>query len=419
MKDQILANLNSAKVLESLYQKAPKDFQQAFTEMYADIKGQPAAQFWHHRLEFEPEVGKKSGPSRRQLIALFVSGLIAVFLIQLPKLFSFAGGEVAFYARNNGLILLLGMSLYHLLSRETISRMNVLLGVGLFAIAGLFVNLLPQGESSDILSLIYLHLPLFLWSLYGLIYMDFQPKDFAGRITYLKHNGYLAIMGILLGIAGLFMTAITIGMFEAIQVHIEDFYINYVVISGVVCAPVVAVFVLQQFPNLTSKIAPVIANIFSPLVLLTLVVYLISIFTVGKDPYEDRDFLLVFNIMLIAVMGIIIFSITEGFSSSRSRFKEVVLLGLVAVSLLVDLVALSAILYRVAEYGFTPNRTAVLGSNLLFFCHLGLIFLDLVKVNLSKMGIEKVDDTIARYLPFYVLWTILVIVGFPLVFGLK
>ncbi|MEM8896826.1 MAG: DUF4153 domain-containing protein [Bacteroidota bacterium] len=418
MKEQILANLNSPEVLEDLYRKEPKDFQKAFEGIYPKIEDQPVVQFWHHRLSFEPEVSKKSGPSRKQLVALFVSGLIAVFLIQLPKLFSFSGGEEAFYARNIGWIVLLGMSLYQLLSKETISRMNVFLGVGLFAVAGLYVNLLPQGESSDVLGLIYLHLPLFLWSLYGLIYMDFQPKDFAGRITYLKHNGYLAIMGILLGIAGLFMTAITIGMFEAIQVHIEDFYVNYIVISGVVCAPLVAVFVLQQFPNLTSKIAPVIANIFSPLVLITLVIYLVSIFTVGKDPYEDRDFLLVFNIMLIAVMGIIVFSITEGFSTSRSRFKEVVLLGLVGVSLLVDLIALSAILYRVAEYGFTPNRTAVLGSNLLFFCHLGLIFLDLVKVNRNKMGIEKVDDTIARYLPFYVLWTILVIVGFPLVFGL-
>jgi len=43
----------------------------------------------------------------------------------------------------------------------------------------------------------------------------------------------------------------------------------------------------------------------------------------------------------------------------------------------IDLVALSAILYGVGEYGFTPNRTAVLGSNLLIFFNLILIMRDL------------------------------------------
>jgi len=44
--------------------------------------------------------------------------------------------------------------------------------------------------------------------------------------------------------------------------------------------------------------------------LITLVIYLISIILTGKDPYSDRDFLLVFNLMLLGVMAIIVFSVT-------------------------------------------------------------------------------------------------------------
>ncbi|MEL6191484.1 MAG: DUF4153 domain-containing protein [Bacteroidota bacterium] len=419
MKEQIIANIYDPEKLELMYRQNPSSFQKDFGEIYPELPDQQLVEYWKIRLSLEGAFKPKTLFQSRQISALLISCFVSFVLIKIPALFSIDVDSYPFYERNVGLIILFGMSLYQLLSNPGFSRVQYVVSLGLFAIAGTYVNLLPVDPSSHSLNLIYIHLPLFLWSLYGLIYMDFQPKDFAGRITYLKHNGYLAIMGTLLMIAGMIMTGITIGLFEAIQVHIEDFYVDYVVISGVVCAPVVAVFVLQQFPNLISKIAPIIANIFSPLVLLTLVVYLISMFTVGKDPYEDRDFLLVFNIMLIAVMGIIVFSITGGISAGRSRFNEVVLLGLVAVSLLVDLIALSAILYRVAEYGFTPNRAAVLGSNLLFFCHLSLILLDLVKVNRNKMRIDKVDDTIARYLPFHVLWTILVIVGFPIMFGLS
>jgi len=38
---------------------------------------------------------------------------------------------------------------------------------------------------------------------------------------------------------------------------------------------------------------------------------------------------------------------------------------LLAVSLVIDLIALSAILFRLTSYGLTPNRLVVLGANLI------------------------------------------------------
>ena len=170
---------------------------------------------------------------------------------------------------------------------------------------------------------------------------------------------------------------------------------------------------------MTDKIAPIIANIFSPLVLITLISFLIAFAISGKDPYNDRDFLLIFNIVLFGVMAIIVFSISETSIKRKQKFNEMILLILSIVTIITDLVALSAIFYRLAEYGITPNRLAVLGSNILIFINLVLIMIDLYKINFRKTSIEKVGLTISKYLPVYLIWTLIVTFGFPFIFGMK
>jgi hypothetical protein len=186
-----------------------------------------------------------------------------------------------------------------------------------------------------------------------------------------------------------------------------------------VSAPIVTTFILKNSALVTNKIAPIIANIFSPLVLITLIIYLLAIIISGKDPYSDREFLLTFNIMLIGVMAIIVFSVSETSVYGKQRFSEMVLFILSIVALIVNLIALSAIFYRLGEYGLTPNRLAILGSNILIFINLILIMVDLYKINFMKADLEKVELTVAKYLPLYIVWIIIVIFGFPLIFGMR
>ena len=130
-------------------------------------------------------------------------------------------------------------------------------------------------------------------------------------------------------------------------------------------------------------------------------------------------FLLVFNLMLLGVMAIAVFSISETSVNNRQKFNELYLLALSVVTLIIDLVALSAILYRLGEYGFTPNHVVVLGSNLLVFGNLVLIKPDLYKVKFRNEQIKGVEMTIANYLPVYAGWTDFVVFILPLLFGFK
>jgi len=89
---------------------------------------------------------------------------------------------------------------------------------------------------------------------------------------------------------------------------------------------------------------------------------------------------------------------------------------LAIVTLLINIVALSAIFYRLGEYGISSNRIAVLVSNLLVFVNLILIAIDLYKVTFRNAEITKVEMTIAKYLPVYFIWTVIVVFTFPLIF---
>lgn len=416
METKIRESIGYPLQLEKLYRSDKKGFTKSFRDLYPEISEHPIAGFWKARLDFDDKGTLKIEVSGRSLTTLFLVCAICGFLIKIPDLFNI-DSAYHFYEKNAALIVLFGLSAYALLSNGAVNLRHVLITIAALVISAVYVNMLPSEYGSDTITLAYLHLPLVMWCVWGLIYIDFDIKDPARRIAFLRYNGDVVILFAMIALAGGLLTALTIGLFSAIYINIERFYSEYVIIIGAVCAPVVAAFVLRIFTGVTSKIATIIANIFSPLVLITLGGYLISMAITGKDPYDDREFLLVFNCLLVGVMALVIFSVSE-YSGKLAKFGEVVLLFLSTLTLIVDLIALSAILYRVSEFGFTPNRIAVLGFNLLVFGNLILISARLLRAVLGRADIVRVEGAIAGYLPVYAIWAFLVAFGFPLIFGI-
>jgi hypothetical protein len=85
-------------------------------------------------------------------------------------------------------------------------------------------------------------------------------------------------------------------------------------------------------------------------------------------------------------------------------------------ALLANAIALSAIIFRLSSFGFTPNRFAILGANLLIFIHLASISFQLIKSLQPNGDIEKVEEAVVCFLPVYSVWTGIVVFVFPLVF---
>jgi hypothetical protein len=419
MTEKIRENINNPEELEKLFHDDRKAFESDFEKIYPDIKNSELAKFWQIRLDYEKPSSKMNKLLWSDLLIVIATCLISGFLIKIPTLFNIDLHSFLFYEKNAGTIFFLGLTIYTIWTNRIFEQKKLTITILAFLIPIIYINLLPSDKNSDSVNLAYIHLVLLMWCIYGLVFIDFDVKDKSKRIEFIRHNGDLAIMGALILIAGGILTGITIGLFSAINIPVQKFYMDNVVIVGLVCAPIVTKYIIENYVTLTNKIAPIIADIFSPLVLITLIIYLIAIVVSGKDPYNDRDFLLIFNIMLLGVMAIIVFSVSETSIKRKQKFNEMLLFFLSIITLIIDLIALSAIFYRLREYGITPNRLAVLGSNILIFGNLVLIMIDLFKINFKKSEIDKVGLTISKYLPVYIVWILIVVFGFPLFFGMK
>ena len=419
MTDKIKENINNPEILERLYRDDRKSFESSFEKIYPEIENSEMAKFWKSRLDFDKTPDKMKSFSGSEVFIMIAVCLLAGFLIKIPDLFNVNLTKFFFYEKNAGIIVFFGLTFYTISINRNFNQKRLVTTILIFIVSIAYINLLPSVRDSASINLAYIHMPLLMWCIYGLVFINFNLKDRSKRIEYIKHNGDLAILGAIILIAGGALTGITIGLFHAIGINIEMFYLNNIVLVGLVSAPVVTSYIIKNYNTLTNKIAPIVASLFSPLVLLTLIIYLIAMAFSAKDPYHDRDFLLIFNIMLIGVMGIIVFSITEISITRKQKFNEMVLFILSIITLIINLIALSAIFYRLSEYGLTPNRLAILGSNILIFGNLILIMIDLFKINFKKSELEKVEMTISKYLPIYILWILIVVFGFPLIFGMN
>ncbi|MES3018125.1 MAG: hypothetical protein V4721_10110 [Bacteroidota bacterium] len=413
MRDEIIANQKDPRVLEQMYRINKAGFKREFTSVYPELKGNALADFWNERLNFEKE--EINWGTSRELLFVLIAALIAGIIAKLPAIFSI--DEEFFYPRNIGFIVFPLISLYFAW-RNKLSTGKIAAILGAILVGLVFINSLPKKET-DTLVLSCIHLVLCLWSVMGFAHVGGTENNETRRLSFLKYNGDLVVICALIGISGLIMSGITVGLFSLIGFNIEKFYFQNVAVFGLAAIPIVGTYLTQTNPNLVGRVSPVIAKIFSPLVLVMLIIYLGAMVYSGKDPYNDREFLMIFNALLIGVMAIIFFSVAETAKASKSQAEIWVLLLLSIVTIVVNGVALSAIIFRISEMGFTPNRTAVLGANVLILINLVLVSAQLFSVISKKAGISSVGNVIARYLPIYLVWSVIVTFLFPFIFGFK
>jgi hypothetical protein len=419
MIEKIKENIGNPAELEKLYRTDHKLFESAFNSVYGEIANHEIAKFWKCRLDFDSDKKETARFSWKEIFEVAVVCLFAAILIRIPGIFHFSPAAALFYEKNAMLTGFLALTTYMIIYNRVTVTWKLWLVFSIFALLALYVNLLPPGKEHNSITLVYIHLPMLLWYLLAFVYSGLSVPDRTKLFDFIRYNGDLAVISGLIAIAGGMLTGITIGLFRAIGLNIANFYVDNVVVAGMVSVPVVATYIIRKQPSLTSRIAPIIASIFSPLVLLSAVVFLVAFAFSGKDPYNDRDFLLIFNIMLAGVMAIILFSVSGASSSSNRKFSDLVLFLLSVFTIIIDLIALSAIFYRLGEYGISPNRIAVLGSNLLIFVNLILVMTDLFRINFRRLNPSTVESTIAGYVPVYIIWAFIVTFGFPLLFGMK
>jgi len=414
MKAEILLNIDNPRQLEKMYRQNKSGFKQQFNLVYPELKENKIADFWNARLNYESE--DVYWGTTKEITFVIVAAIIAGIIAKLPAFFNL--DEEFFYQRNIGFIVFPILSLYfarkNRLNTKAIVFISVTILVSLF-----YINFLPNLKKSDSLLLACIHLPLFLWCMLGYAFVGGSLRNYEKRLAFFRYNGDLVVMTTVILIAGGILTGVTIGLFRLIDLNIEKFYFENVVIFAVAAAPIVGTYLTETNPQLVNKVSPVIAKIFSPLVLITLIAYLAAIVISGKDLYNDREFLLTFNALLIGVMAIIFFSVA-GTSKPTKNYAETFILFLLSIlTVIVNGIALSAILFRISEWGISPNRVAVLGGNVLMLANLILVTIRLFKALRRTNDKTEVGEAIALFLPVYAIWAFLVTFLLPVIFNFK
>lgn len=414
MKASIRMHLEQPKQVETLYQANKSLFKQAFSQLYPEIQDKLIAQIWAERLNYEK--GEITFGNRSEWIFIIMAIFIAGLLAKIPD---FTGlNPDYFFPRNVAFLVLPFIIAFFAWKRQLALPQLAVLGA-VIASSAIYMNFLPDNPKSDTLLLSCIHLPLFLWALWGFTFAGFSFKAIAQRLEFLKFNGELLVMGAVIMASCMALTGISFGLFALIGVQIDVFFSKYIVVFGLPAVPMVASYIVYRNPQLVNKVSPIIAKLFTPIVLVVLSAYLVAILVTGKDPYNDRNFLLIFNVLLMGVMAIILFSVAENAKNPAGKIANGLVFALSLVTIVLNSIALSAILFRIAEWGITPNRLAVLGSNVLILVHLVIVAYGLFKTLRNQQEAREVELKIAAYLPVYVVWTVVVVFIFPMIFNFQ
>ncbi len=412
MENEIKNNIDNPKQLELLYRENKTAFANAFNSIYKDIKDQAFAKVWNERLNYAQE--DVAWGTKNEIIFIVVAAIISGLIAKMP---SFLGIEFDTYlSKNVGFVIFPMLSMYFAW-KQSLSIVKYILPILIFITAAIFINYLPNNDKSATLILSAFHLPILLWTVLGYMFTGGDLKNISKQISFLQFNGNFIVMTALIFAAGMLFSGITIALFELLGLNIAQAYFEQIAIWGFAALPILSTFLIQNNPQLVNKISPIIARIFTPLVLVTLFLFLCTLLYTQKNIYTDRDFLLLFNILLIAVMAIILFSLTTTVHQGVSKIQLVMLFSLSLLTIIANGIAVYAILIRLNEFGFSPNRIAVIGANSLMFIHLLLVSVGLFKNLNGKAGITSIERAIAKFIPIYAIWAVFIIFIMPFIFN--
>jgi len=429
------ASHNDPSGLESLYQTARQageeaEFRADLLSLYTGSSDNLLYAAWHFRFQNTPLPKVRRGTNWIMAAVLgAITGLIFWLLSDISS------NQLLFLKHMPYLVLLWApiASLLTLVFLTITSRkgywQSVVAGTGL-ALACIYIVLIAPGQeshfSSTYLDLMAVHLPLLAWIALGLAVLGWSSHS-ENRFAFLIKSLEVAVTAGLYLIAGVVFGGITLGLFAALNITPPDLVIRLIGAGGFGLLPVLAVASVydphispeaQDFSQGLSRFIFTMMRLLLPLTLLVLVIYVCFVPFNFMAPFEARDVLIVYNLMLFAIMGLLV-SVTPLKGDDLSpRLQSALRKGILAVAglaVVVSLYALAAVIYRTALGGITINRLTIIGWNGI---NIGiLIALLFTQFTGGYDGWDRrLRGIISQGAIAYLAWTAFLVVAIPLFF---
>jgi Domain of unknown function (DUF4153) len=359
--------------------------------------------------------------TRAETLVVLILAVAAAVAIKVPELFGVRlgpGGDEPFYARNASLFVLPLLTLYLLWKRGSDVASGLRLALP-FAAAAVFANVYPFRARGDTEVLTALHLPIALWLAVGFAYVRSRWFADGGRMDFVRFSGELAIYYVLIALGGVVFTGFTMMMFRAIDMNAEWLAQRWLIPCGAAGAVIIGSWLVEAKQSVIENMAPVLTRIFTPLFTLLLLVFLATMVWTGSPINVKREVLIGFDLLLVLVVGLVLYAASARDPEAPPDFFDGLQLLLVVSALVVDGVALTAIAARISEFGFTPNRVAALGENLILLVNLAWTAWLYARFLRHRGSFGALERWQVAYLPVYSVWATLVVVLFPPVFGYR
>ena len=325
---------------------------------------------------------------------------------------------IAFYARNEAVLALGCVAGYFAWKRSLAASRSLRIGAA-FVAAAVLANVFPFAAAGSTDVLAALHLPIALWLAIGIAHAGGRWDLAARRMRFVRFSGEFFIHGVLIALGGLVLSAVTLTLFGRIGVDTDRLWGAWVLPCGTAGALVLASWLAETRTRAAGSLAPVLARIFTPLFAFALLALLLTMAWTGAGLRIERDILIVLDLLLAVVVGLVLYAVSARSPEAGPRPFDALQLLLVALALVVDLLALGATGARIAEFGFTANRTAALGLNLILLVNLAgsaWCYLGFWRGRASFTALERWQT---GFLPVYAGWAAVVVALFPPLFGYR
>jgi hypothetical protein len=407
------------------------EFEAAIAALFERDPGDPVIQAWYYRLQPADETAAAPRRSVNWLLAApfsILTGLIFWALSDFER--GLVMGEVPQLIFWWSPIATMGALVFLALASKSKLARALALGVGLLG-AAVYALLLGPGREPDWVSEQYLllaaiHIPLLSWAALAIFILG-RRSTVADRIAFLIKSIEVMITAGLYLIFGMVFGGITIGMFAALGIEPPELWLRLIAAGGFGLLPVLAVASVydparppsdQDFDQGLSRFIGTMMRLLLPLTLGVLVIYTVFIPFNFFEPFENRDLLIVFNLMLFGIMGLLLGATPirgEELSPELARWLRRGILAVAVLAGLVSLYALSAVIYRTIGGGLTLNRVTVIGWNGINIA----ILLSLVYAQLKRAPgewITALHSVFSRAAGVYLAWGLFLVFVLPLLF---
>ncbi len=345
-----------------------------------------------------------------------VFAVAAAVVVQGARLAAgFPDDEPNWLFRNGTLFVLPVLAAYFAHRRQLDTR-RWALAAAPFVLAALVVNLYPYDTDSATEALVALHLPVVLWFAVAYPYMSGTLGSHERRMDFVRFTGEWFIYYVLIALGGGVLIGLMAAILEPAGVDV-DRIAEWVLPSGAAGAVIVAAWLVEWKQRVVENMAPVLTMLFTPLFAVMLAGAAVVYAVTGLGGVFDRELLSVFDALLLVVLALVLYGMSARDPSTSPNWMDGIQLVAVVSALVLDVMVLGAMIARIGDLGFTPNRTAALGLNLVLLVNLGGAAWLSTRFLTRRSTLHRLERWQTTYLPVFALWAAAVVVVLPPLFA--